>query len=67
MRHDEIRDTFVNLKSEVCYDVEIELKLQSLHGVSIVINSTTTDEDARIDVRTNGLWGSRFSRTVNLL
>ena len=56
MRHDEIRDTYANLKSEVCYDVEIELKLQLLHGVSVVNNSSTTDEDARLDVRTNGLW-----------
>ena len=49
MRHDEIRDTFANLMSEVCYDVEIEPKLQSLQGESFVNNSTTTDEDARLD------------------
>ena len=56
MRHDEIRDTFASLMSEVCYDVEIEPKLQSLQGESFVNNSTTTDEDARLDVKTNGLW-----------
>ena len=30
---------------------------------SFVNNSTETDEDARLDVIANGLWGSRFSRT----
>ena len=62
MRHDEIRDTFANLMSEVCYDVEIEPKLQSLQGESFVNNSTKTDESARLDVKANGLWSSRFSR-----
>ena len=26
-------------------------------------NSTTTDDDARLDIKANGLWGSRFNRT----
>ena len=34
MRHNEIRDTFATLMSEVCFDVEIEPKLQSLQGES---------------------------------
>ena len=62
MRHDEIKDTLANLMSEVCYDVEIEPKLQSLQGESFINNSTTSGEDARLDVKANGLWGSRFSR-----
>ena len=63
MRHDEIRNTFANLMSEVRYDVEIEPKLQSLQGESFVNISTTTIEDARLDEKANGFWGSRFSRT----
>ena len=63
MRHYEIRDTFANLMSEGCYDVEIDPKLQSLQSESFVNNSTTTEVDARLDVKANGLWGSRFSRT----
>ena len=55
MMHNEIRDTFANLMSEVCFDVEIEPKLQSLQGDSFVNNSTTTDEDVRLDVKANGL------------
>ena len=46
MRHNEIRDTFATLVSEVCFGVEIEPKVQSLQGESFVNNSTTTDEDA---------------------
>ena len=42
--------------SEVCFGVEIEPKLQSLQGESFVNNSTTTDEDARLDVKAKGLW-----------
>ena len=63
MMHNEIRDTFANLMSEIWFDVEIEPKLQSLQGESSVNNSTTTDEDARLDVKAYGLWGSSFSRT----
>ena len=63
MRHGEIRNTFANLMSEVCFDVEIEPKLQSLQGESFGNNSTATDEDARLDVKAKGLLGSRFSRT----
>ena len=32
MRQDEIRDKFANLMIEVCYDIEIEPKPQSLQG-----------------------------------
>ena len=63
MRHNEIRDTFATLMSEACFDVEIEPKFRSLQGESFVNNSTTTDEDAQLDVKANGLWGSRFNRT----
>ena len=48
--------------SEFCFDVEIEPKLQPLQGERFVNSSTTTDEDARLDVKANGLWGSRLSR-----
>ena len=63
MRHNEIRDSFATLMSEVCFDIEIEPKPQSFQGENFVNISTTTDEDARLDVKANGLWGSRFSRT----
>ena len=48
---------------DVCHDVQIEPKLQSLDGEIFSSNSTTTDDDARLDIKANGLWGSRFNRT----
>ena len=62
IRHNEIRDTSANLMNEVCHDVEIEPKLQPLQGESFVNNSTTTEDEARLDIKANGLWRSRFSR-----
>ena len=55
MRHDHIRYTFANLMSEVSYDLEIEPKLQSLQGEIFVNISTTTDKDAWLDAKANGL------------
>ena len=48
---------------DVCHDVQIEPKLQSLDGEIFSSNSTTTDDDALLDIKANGLWGSRFNRT----
>ena len=61
--HNEIRDTFATLLDEVCHDVEIEPKLQSLEGESFHNKTTTTEDDTRIDIKANRLWGGRFSRT----
>ena len=61
MRHKEIRDTFATFMSEVCFDVEIEQKYQSFQGASFVNNSTTADEDARVDVKAYGLWAQGLS------
>ena len=63
LRHDDIRDTLSTLLDEVCHDVEIETKLQSLEGESFHNKTTTTEDDARLDIKANGLWGGRFSRT----
>ena len=62
-RHNEIRDTFARFMDEVCHDVEIEPHLQSLQSESFDNRSTTTEDDARLDIKANGLWGSRFTRT----
>ena len=63
LRHNEIRDVFANLMDDVCHDVQIEPKLQTLDGKICSSNCTTTDDDARLDIKANGLWGSRFNRT----
>ena len=49
--------------NEVCHDVEIEPKLQPLQGQSFVKSSTTTEDEARLDTKANGLWCSRFNST----
>ena len=48
---------------DICHDVQIEPKLQSLDGEILSSNSTTTDDDAQPDIKSNGLWGSRFNCT----
>ena len=64
MRHEELREFFANLTSEIFYGVEIESIHQSLEGESFVNTSTTTDKDTRLDIKANDLRGSRFSRTL---
>ena len=55
MRQDAIRDTFAELMNKVCHDVEIEPHLQSLQGESFDHRTTTTDDEARLDTKANGL------------
>ena len=63
MRHNDIRDTFAKLFNEVCDAVGVEPCHQILHGGSFANRSTTTDDDARLDIKANGSFNSRFSRT----
>ena len=63
LRHNEIRDTFAPLLEEVCHAVKVEPKLQSFEGESFHNKTTTTEDDSRLDIKANGLWGSRISRT----
>ena len=51
IRHNDIRDSFANLLNEVCDDVEIEPCLQTLQGEAFANRTTTTDDDARLDIR----------------
>ena len=62
LRHNEIRDTLAKLIGDVCNDVEIEPKLQPLEGETFD-KSTSTDDEARLDIKANGLFDSRFCRT----
>ena len=63
LRHNEIRDVFANLMDDVCHDAQIEPKLQCHDREIFSSNSTTTDDDARLNIKANGLWGSNFNRT----
>ena len=63
LRNNKIREMFANLMDDVCHDVQIEPNHQSLDGEVFSSNSTTTDDDAQLDIKGNGLWCSRFNRT----
>ena len=58
MRHSELRDSISNLLSDVCHDVEIEPHFQPLQGETFALKSTTTDDDARLDIKDFGSRGS---------
>ena len=47
---------------EVCFDVEIEPTFQPLQGESFDSKTTTTEDEARLDIEANGLWGHRFTQ-----
>ena len=65
MRNYEIRDTFANLMKDVCFDVQLEPKLQPLGGESLDNRTTTTEDEARLDIKANDLWEMRFNRTFS--
>ena len=44
MRHNELRDSFANLLSDFCRDVEIDPHLQPLQGETFARKSTTSDD-----------------------
>ena len=56
MRHNELRDLFGELLTEVCHDVRVEPCLQSLSGEVFSCRSANTAPDARADVRARGFW-----------
>ena len=62
-RHNDIRDSFANLLNEVCNDVAVEPCLQTLQGQAFANRTTTTDDDARPNIKVNSLFESRFSGT----
>ena len=55
LRHNEVRYTFSTLLDEVCRDVELEPKLQSLEGECFHNKTTTTEDEARLDLKAKGL------------
>ena len=59
----EIRDTFAKLMRDLCYDVEIEPKLQTLEGESVDYRTTSTEDEARLHIKHSRLWDSRFCRS----
>ena len=63
IRHNEIHESFANLLNEVCDDVEVEPCLQTLQGENFENKTTTTDDNARLNIEANGFFESRSCRT----
>ena len=57
LRHNEIRDILGALVSEVSTTMTIEPTLQSLSGERFNRRTTTTDDDARLDIYARGFGG----------
>ncbi len=66
MRHNQVRDMEANWLSEVCRDVQVEPKLIPLSGETFQYKSTTTDDDARLDVSARGFWNSMDKTFVDV-
>ena len=63
MRNNEFRDSFANLLSDVCLDVEINPHLHLLKGETFALKSTIID-CARSDIKARGLWDSMFNEPI---
>ena len=61
MRHNELRDSFANLLSEVGHDVEIKTLFSATARGTFALKSTT-DDDARLDIKAGGLWEPSFNK-----
>ena len=57
LRHNEIRDLLAGLFREVCHDVSVEPCLQPLTGEQFPASTNKSDE-ARLDIRARGFWGT---------
>ena len=55
VRHNELRDTFSALLSEVCQEVSIEPPLQPLSGEWLP-RAANKEPNARLDIRARGFW-----------
>ena len=63
IRHNEIRDVIAGLLKRVATNVAVEPHLQPLTGEQLRLLTAITDDNARLDVSANGVWGGRFERT----
>ena len=60
MRHNELRNSFVDLVTDLCDDDKMKLHLQPLQDETFAPKSKTID-DTRLDIRACELRVSRFS------
>ena len=55
-RHDNVRDLLTTLLSKVCHNVQAEPHLIPLDGEQFNLKSTSTSQDARLDIKAGGFW-----------
>ena len=62
--HNEVRNFFGELTSEVCQNVALEPVLTPLDSEQFHLRTTSTDNAARLDIKAGGFWsGSLFDTT----
>ena len=54
-RHDNVRDLLTELLCNVCHNVQAEPQLIPLNDEQFNLKSTTTSQDARLDIKAGGL------------
>ena len=62
IRHNEVRDLYVNLKSEVRHDARIEPDLQPITGEAFSRTSTIVNDGTMLGISASGFWGVWFER-----
>ena len=62
VRHNEIRDLFANVLSQVCHDVALEPQLQEVDRT--LTPGSNSQAGARLDISASGVWGGRFEKTL---
>lgn len=67
IRDDELRDIMATLLAEISSDRCIEPELHSIAAMSPQYATTSTNDNARLDIQIKGLWGSNHqSAFLNL-
>ena len=61
-RHKETRDLLADVMTEAGNSVAVEPILTPVEGRTFQHASTTTDQNARLDIVAGGVWGGRFER-----
>lgn len=63
MRHKEIRDFTTSLLINVCIDVKVKPYLQPLDDETLHHATSSHDDNAQLDIATNGFWERRFEKS----
>ena len=62
--HNQARDITAALLQKVMHNVVVEPHLQSVTVEQFRFHSAISEDQAQLDMAANGIWGSRFERTI---